>query len=95
MSKVTSKLQITLPKALAVQYALKPGSEVSFVPAGESIRLSPTVPPHGGSAADLKTALKLFDEATRRLKKMTRPRSRRASDRGWTRAEIYARGLSR
>lgn len=39
MSKVTSKLQVTLPKAIADRYGVGPGSVVVFEPAGESIRV--------------------------------------------------------
>ena len=39
MSKVTSKLQVTLPKAIADRYGVSPGSDVVFEPAGESIRV--------------------------------------------------------
>ena len=39
MSKVTSKLQVTLPKAIADRYGVGPGSDVVFEPAGESIRV--------------------------------------------------------
>ena len=39
MAKVTSKLQLTVPKAIADQYGIKPGDELEWVPAGESIRV--------------------------------------------------------
>ncbi len=39
MSKVTSKLQVTIPKVIANQYGIKPGDEIEFLPAGESIRV--------------------------------------------------------
>ncbi len=39
MAKVTSKLQITIPKRLAQQYGIAPGDDVEFVPAGDGIRL--------------------------------------------------------
>ena len=38
MSKVTSKLQVTLPKVIADRNGVGPGSDVVFEPAGESIR---------------------------------------------------------
>ena len=31
MAKVTSKLQVTLPKALADQYGIEPGDEIGWV----------------------------------------------------------------
>lgn len=39
MSKVTSKLQVTLPKAIADRYGVAPGADLVFEPAGESIRV--------------------------------------------------------
>ena len=39
MPKVTSKLQLTVPKAIADQYGIKPGDELEWIPAGESIRV--------------------------------------------------------
>ena len=43
MAKVTSKLQVTVPKAVADRYGIKPGDEIRFEDAGEVIRV---VPPH-------------------------------------------------
>ena len=48
MSKVTDQYQVTLPKALARHYGIRPGDEVSFEAAGEAIRL---VPAHKGASA--------------------------------------------
>lgn len=39
MSKVTSKLQLTLPKVVADQYGIRPGDELQWIPAGEGIRV--------------------------------------------------------
>ena len=41
MSKVTSKLQVTLPKVLADQFNIRPGDEVLWDAAGDVIRLVP------------------------------------------------------
>lgn len=96
MSKVTSKLQITLPKSIATEYGIKPGDELEFQPAGDVIRL---VPHHARRPPfDAETRLRLFDEATARQKRRdakwkgaTNP-----ADRGWTRADLYeGRGRSR
>ena len=38
MSKVTTKPQLTVPKAIADQYGIRPGDELEWVPAGETIR---------------------------------------------------------
>jgi len=41
MSKVTSNLQVTIPKTIAEQYDIKPGDEIEFQPAGDVIRVVP------------------------------------------------------
>ena len=96
MAKVTSKLQITLPKALATQYRIKPGDEILWVASGDAIRV---VPARHRSAADSTDArLRLFDRATERQRERERerkspPRTLRA--RGWKREELYERGRTR
>jgi AbrB family looped-hinge helix DNA binding protein len=95
MAKVTSKLQVTLPKLIADQYGIHPGDEIEWVPAGEAIRV---IPPSGRAPKlDLETRLRLFDQATERQRRRQRERrkEKEPSDRGWTRAELYDRGRSR
>lgn len=91
MGKITSKLQITLPKAIAERFGLKPGDDVDFVPAGEVIRLEPRARSAGTFARE--TRLDLFDQATARqaARDANRPRSADAG-REWTRDELYDRG---
>ena len=94
MSKVTSKLQLTLPKALATQFHIRPGDEVSWLPAGESLRLLPAGASR--SSRDSARRLELFDAATAR--QSARDRKRRSPGgkaRGWTREELYDRGRAR
>lgn len=96
MSKVTSKLQVTIPKAIADAYRIRPGTEIGFFKAADGIRIS--VPEDRSSSPRLGPAerLALFDVATRRQaarnrawkKKKIRP----PKTRGWTREELYARG---
>ena len=90
MSKVTSKLQVTLPKAVAQQYGITPGSEVEFEPSGSVIVLRPA-----GAVARLTPAerLALFDEATTWV--LAQPPRDAAGDRGWTREELYDRAVAR
>ena len=93
MSKVTSKLQVTVPKALAERYGIDPGDEIEWEAAGDVIRV---VPPRRQSAHDLAARLRLFDQATARQKARERGRTRtRAKARGWTREELYGRGRAR
>ncbi len=43
MAKVTSKLQVTIPKAIAHQYGIAPGDEIEFKAAGDMIASSPRI----------------------------------------------------
>lgn len=53
MSRVTSKLQVTVPKAIADRFAIHPGDEIDWLPAGEVVwpsscqRISSTTEPMG------------------------------------------------
>jgi AbrB family looped-hinge helix DNA binding protein len=92
MSKITSKLQITVPKVVAEQYGLRPGDEVDWEPAGDAIRLiavGRTKP-----AVDIKSRLRVFDQATQRQVERQRSfkKCARRSGRGWTRDELYGCG---
>lgn len=96
MSKITSKYQVTLPKAIAEEYGIHPGDEIEWMPAGDVIRVIPA----GKAAAKLtaEARLRLFDQATGRQRARaprgpSRPGTR--SDRGWTREDLYGRGRSR
>ena len=43
MAKVTSKLQVTIPKAIADRHGLRPGDEIEWVSTGDAIRVAPVV----------------------------------------------------
>jgi bifunctional DNA-binding transcriptional regulator/antitoxin component of YhaV-PrlF toxin-antitoxin module len=92
---VTSKLQVTLPKALATQYRIRPGDDILWVASGDAIRVIPArAEVKARDSAALR--LKLFDQATERLRLRNRKRRSKApSDRGWTREELYDRGRAR
>jgi bifunctional DNA-binding transcriptional regulator/antitoxin component of YhaV-PrlF toxin-antitoxin module len=95
MSKVTSKLQVTVPKVIAEQYGICPGDEIDWVSAGDSIRV---IPPGGSEPAlDIRARLELFDQATQRQQSRDacHAENELATDRGWTREELYDRGRSR
>jgi len=99
MSKVTSKLQVTLPKVIADRFGIRPGDEVDWQVAGEVIHVIP--PPHRRPPR-LSTAerLRLFDEATVRQRayeaqiKAELGEIEQPKDRGWTREDAYRRGGS-
>ena len=50
MSKVTSKLQVTLPKAIAQAHGIRPGDEIEWASAGETIRVQPLKAQHRHAA---------------------------------------------
>jgi len=94
MSKVTSKLQVTIPKTLADRYGIRPGDEIEWQAAGAFIRV---IPPGGGRPRlDSAERLRIFDAATarQRAREAEQPPPAPATDRGWTREELYTRGGS-
>ncbi len=96
MAKVTSKLQVTIPKAIADQYGIKPGDEIEFQAAGDVIRV---VPPgrRYGPRLSLAERRRLFDESTARQREREKGRSwptPLSGDRGWRREDLYIRGES-
>lgn len=95
MARITSKLQVTVPKAIAQRYGIRPGDEVEFLPAGDAIRVVPQASP--GEKPDRKRRLALFDRATDRQRARQQSRWEAADDaeRGWRRDELYRRGLAR
>ena len=93
MSKVTSKLQVTVPKALAERYGIRPGDDIRFEEAGEIMRAVPASAGAPREGLDVETRLRLFDAATERQREREgQRRADLASTRGWTREELYERG---
>jgi len=90
MSKVTSKLQVSVPKSLAERYGIRPGDDVQWEAAGEIIRVIPprrTVPQRTRDER-----LEIFDQATRRQAQRQAGREvSTSSERGWSRDELYDR----
>lgn len=95
MAKVTSKLQVTVPKAIAERYRIRPGDEIEWVPAGDVIRVVP--PRRQAPAVNLEQRLRLFDAATERQRQRQsgRRKARAARKRGWTREDLYDRTRAR
>jgi AbrB family looped-hinge helix DNA binding protein len=102
MPKVTSKLQLTVPKAIADQYGIRPGDELEWTPAGDVIRV---VPARGRKilehALTVEERLRLFDAASARQAKRNAARKKNSGEerspkeRGWKREDLYNRGRSR
>ena len=95
MAKVTSKLQITIPKKIAEQFGIKPGDELEFVGRSGGIHLLPagTVTEPTLSAEE---RVRLFDESTayadKRAEELGIKPVADESVRDWTREELYTRG---
>jgi len=101
MPKVTSKLQLTVPKVIADQYGIRAGDELQWIAAGEVIRV---IPPgkarESETTASVKERLELFDKATQRQRRREAALRKsgvsisKDSGRGWKREDLYRRGLS-
>jgi AbrB family looped-hinge helix DNA binding protein len=94
MSKVTSKLQVTIPKAIAERFGIAPGDEVQWEPAADAVRV---VAVKSLRRRDTASRLRLFDAATKRQRgrELSHPSSATDVGRGWTREELYERGSTR
>ena len=94
MAKVTSKFQVSIPKALAEQLHIRPGDDIEWRITGGELRIV-----HADASRPLsrERRLELFDLASQRQaarNKLHRPK-RPSSPRGWTRDDLYDRGHSR
>ena len=91
MARVTSKLQVTIPKAIARRYRIEPGGEIEWLPAGEAIRVVPHA--ERDRVPDRGRRLELFDRASerQRLRQAEKRPDTATAERGWRRADLYAR----
>ncbi len=104
---MTSKLQLTVPKKIADQYGIRPGDELEWIPAGESIRVELVRrKAKAGHELTMEEKLALFDANTKWLDELQADQLKEAKakgmritrqTRGWTREELYDddRGLPR
>jgi bifunctional DNA-binding transcriptional regulator/antitoxin component of YhaV-PrlF toxin-antitoxin module len=92
MAKVTSKLQVTIPKKLADRYAIRPGDDIEWLEAGEAMRVVPAAP--RSERPDPRRRVELFDAATARQRERQAARGDRPAPRrrGWRREDLYRRG---
>jgi AbrB family looped-hinge helix DNA binding protein len=92
MARVTSKLQVTIPKAVADRYRIAPGADIVFEPAGDTIR----VVPRRRSPRKAQGRVKLFEQLLARQREREAVSDlAEAKERGWTRDELYDRGRAR
>lgn len=97
MSKVTSKLQVTIPKRLAEEYGIAAGDEIDFVPSGDVIHLIPSRRLLQ-SRLSAEERLRLFDAATARQREREKTMQLPATPpagRDWRRDDLYTRGKPR
>ena len=105
MAKVTSRLQLTVPKAVADQYGIRPGDNLDWVPAGDVIRVVRSSP-QKRPGRSIEERLALFDQATERQRwREAIPATAEIPvepgwkpheiARGWRREDLYTRGRSR
>lgn len=95
MAKVTSKLQVTIPKAIAEAYGIRPGSNIHLVPAGELIRMEPPKA-RPRPRLSLEKRLALFDKMSARINRFPAVEPAPAgAKRGWRREDLYAGRLKR
>jgi AbrB family looped-hinge helix DNA binding protein len=97
MAKVTSKLQVTIPKAIADAYGIVPGDEIEFQAAGEVIRIVPLRARARTGRLTLEERLRLFDASTERLRRLQSwiPAALPGAGRGWKREDLDTRGEPR
>ncbi len=93
MAKVTSKLQVTIPKVVAEQYGIRPGDDIDWTPAGDTVRVTKSRSQIGSTTTTARR-LELFDLATQRQKRRQSRLKRSPApprDRGWRREDLYDR----
>jgi len=97
MSKVTHKLQVTLPTKLAKQLKIKPGDEIGWEMTGDAVRLRPAAPKRSAKTKKPSHQLRLFDQASRRQRQREKSLDptligTAKAGRGWKREQLYSRG---
>lgn len=103
---MTSKRQVTLPKAIADRYGIRPGDTLGWMPEGDHLRVE-IGGREGPPPLSMQERLRLFDRASLRRDEAAaaagepgQPPSVKgpggtegpATARGWTREELYDRG---
>ena len=92
MSKVTSKFQISIPKAIVNEAGIRVGDELVWERAGADLRLRLASEPSRRLTTSERLAL--FDSARTRQKSRERKHVAKralapANERGWSREDLY------
>ena len=87
-SKVTSKLQVTIPKAIADRFGIRPGGTIVWEVAGGGLRVTS---PGRGRRLEAAERERLFRESIRasRAAEGAAINAAAAAKRGWTRDDLY------
>jgi len=90
MSKVTSKYQVSIPKALAERVGIRVGDDLAWEEAAGTLRAR--LARDARPAFSVQDRLRSFDAATQRQKeRQRRRRLPRTAGRGWKREDLYQR----
>jgi AbrB family looped-hinge helix DNA binding protein len=90
MSKVTSKYQVSIPKALAERMGIRVGDELAWEDAAGALRAR--VASASKARMTLAERVRLFDAASARQSARERKRRLpRGKGRGWMREDLYTR----
>ncbi len=94
MARVTTKLQLTIPKGLADAYGIRPGDEVDLLASGPVIRLVPPRARRRQITNEERTAI--VQEMIDRIRDRARAEPMQPGrDRGWRREDAYEDRMSR
>ena len=90
MSKVTSKFQVSIPKALAKRIGIRVGDDLAWEEAAGTLRAR--IAQAAKAPVSARERLRLFDAATaRQIERERGRRTPRSKGRGWTREDLYMR----
>ncbi len=97
---MTSKLQLTIPKAVAERYQIRPGDEVELAPSGGFIRMRGPVRRREDLTVEervraFKALLERFRNPAKAEARWRRAKARIEAQRGWSREDLYDRDSSR
>ncbi|MFO1129466.1 MAG: AbrB/MazE/SpoVT family DNA-binding domain-containing protein [Rhodospirillales bacterium] len=98
MGKVTSKLQVTIPKALADKFGLKPGDEIDWIDERTTIRVVPRRRRRRDLTIEEKLAMFRASLERQQQRDAADPCADEGpqEDRGWSRDDLYGdRGRAR
>lgn len=86
MSKITSKYQVSIPKALAERLRLRPGDEIGWSVVGGELRITAD---RAKAPLPLEERLRMFDASVKRQQVRNRAYRGPQTIRGWSRDDLY------